>query len=139
MIEECPIPGTQVVQTVFTVWCLQKTVLWTFAVARVTNFTVEAVLRKRIQFGVAKFLLSSGIHQILQRNDIQISQQVVWFHEVIATVHVSVVFHRQCATARAAKDAQRRFNAHPCTQRLIEYLHEYATNVSLNPFIKHVD
>ncbi len=59
VIEELAIAGAKKIQTICTVRRLQKTVLRTFSVARVTNLAVQTVLRQSLKLGVAKLLLAT--------------------------------------------------------------------------------
>ena len=44
-----------------------------------------------------------------------------------------------CVTALLGEDAQTRMHPEPGSEGRIEHLHEYAPNISFNPFVEHGD
>ena len=138
VIEELSITGTQIVQPGVPVRSLQKAVFGAFAIAGMPDLAVQTILWERIELGLAKLLLPTGIDEVFQRYDIQVPQEILGLHKVVATIDIAVVLHRQRAAACSAEDTERRFDVHPCAERLIEDLYEHAANVALNPFVKNI-
>ena len=138
MVEEHSISSAEIVEPLFAIRCRQKTILGAFAITRVPDLATTTVFRQRQFLGITKLLLTTGIDEVFQRNDIQISQQVIRFNIMIAAIDVSVVLHSESSPAPFAKDTQRRFNANPRTQCLIENLHEDAADVLFDPLVKNI-
>ena len=92
MVEEFSIAFAEIVQAWVAAWCMEKTILGTAAVADKAYLAVEAVLGKRVSFGVAETSLPREFDEIGQGRFEQIAKLVLRVDEVVAGVEVAVVF-----------------------------------------------
>ena len=84
MVEEFPVPGTQVVQSGFPVRRMDEPVFRTFPVAHVPHLTIKTVPGQGTQLRLAEGFLLIAIQKILQGKIPDIAQAVLRNNEMIA-------------------------------------------------------
>ena len=115
MREERLVALAQIIQTWFTVWRLQETVLGTLAVADMQNLTMPAVPGKRIPLILSEFPLLIRSDKLDHGRLQDVAQKVFRLDKVVTRIQVAVVFQGRAFAASRPENTDRYCRAPPCS------------------------
>ncbi len=115
----------------------RKSILWTTPVAKPFDLATLALCRERIAFVIAELSLLGRGHKFHEVRFVNVAELVARFDEMIAGIHVAVVFERRAISAGGGVDAQK-MAAEISFQRDVEHLNENLANVVPDPFFEDI-
>ncbi len=106
--------------------------------AGMTHFALQAVFGQRFHLIPAELSLLVRGDELNHVGIVDITQQVVGLHVMVAGVEVTIMLHGQGIAAGGAEDAQAVL-AYPTTQGDVEELHIDFAYIAPHPFLKYGD
>ena len=97
---------TQVIQSRFSIRCLEEAVLRTLPIAHSPDLTFQAVAGQSLYFGFTERPLHRTLEKLDQRSLRYISKAMLDVDEVVTRIEVSVVFDNGNVAAGRPEDAQ---------------------------------
>ena len=117
MLEKAVITFTKIVQTKLSILCLAKTILRALSVASEQKLTLPALLRQRVVFGLSETLLLIAVHHLHQGIGGDIPQLVLWKHEMVACIYITIVLHYAGMATGLGQRTDARLLSHPISER----------------------
>ena len=138
MVKKATVALAEVIQTGLTVGSRGKTVLGTFAIAKLQPLALLALFRQLLDLHLRKFLLLRTIEHLYERVVVDVTQLVLGKHKVVARIHVAVPFHDGRVATHIRHGADARCGAYPIGECDIEQLYKGLTDIMLHPIVEEL-
>ena len=137
MLEKNAIACTEVVQSRFSVGSFQETQTRTFTMTSLQPEALAALTGKGFLLESAEAILLGAIKHLRQAVCAYVAQLVLWKDEVVAGIHIAVMFHHGSMPALLCIDTNTRFHPHPTSKGCIEKLYEDLAYILTHPFAEN--